>query len=149
MDKRTEVIIEARRWIGTPYHHQAALRGVGVDCVGLIRGVGFAVGVLPPRHEDWARFNAYGRLPSPTRMAEGMREFLIPVEYGEQQPGDIAWMQWRENLPMHLGILATLDSDRPSIIHSFSDVGFCVEHGLTSDWLARIVSYWRYPEIDQ
>ena len=27
------------RWLGTPYRHQAALKGVGCDCLGLVRGV--------------------------------------------------------------------------------------------------------------
>ena len=33
------IIRVAREWIGTPYHHQAALKGVGCDCLGLVRGV--------------------------------------------------------------------------------------------------------------
>ena len=35
-----EVVVPvARAWIGTPYHHQAATRGAGADCLGLIRGL--------------------------------------------------------------------------------------------------------------
>ena len=30
---------EARLWIGTPYLHQASVRGAGTDCLGLLRGV--------------------------------------------------------------------------------------------------------------
>ena len=33
------VIAAARGWLGTPYHDQASLRGVGCDCLGLARGV--------------------------------------------------------------------------------------------------------------
>jgi len=146
MDKRAAIVTEARRWMGTPYHHQAALRGVGVDCVGLIRGVGFACGVLPPLHEEWKRFNAYGRLPSPRRMAEGMRTFLVPIEDGWQLPGDIAWIQWREDMPMHLAILA--DGERgPTIIHSLSHAKRVVEHSLTLEWVDRVSSWWRYPGL--
>lgn len=36
---RVRVVEIARRWIGTPYHHQASLKGVGCDCLGLVRGV--------------------------------------------------------------------------------------------------------------
>ncbi|MEM9842167.1 MAG: peptidase P60, partial [Pseudomonadota bacterium] len=36
---RAEVIEAARAWLGTPYRHQASRRGVGADCLGLIRGV--------------------------------------------------------------------------------------------------------------
>ncbi|REC53631.1 peptidase, partial [Rhodosalinus sediminis] len=31
------VIAIARSWLGTPYHDQASLRGIGCDCLGLAR----------------------------------------------------------------------------------------------------------------
>jgi cell wall-associated NlpC family hydrolase len=36
---RTHIVALAREWLGTPYHHQASLKGVGTDCVGLVRGI--------------------------------------------------------------------------------------------------------------
>ena len=33
------ILSEARQWLGTPYRHQASLKGVGCDCLGLVRGV--------------------------------------------------------------------------------------------------------------
>ena len=36
---RLDVVEAARGWIGTPYRHQASVRGVGTDCLGLLRGV--------------------------------------------------------------------------------------------------------------
>ncbi len=35
----TRVVAEARLWLGTPYRHQGSLRGIGCDCLGLVRGV--------------------------------------------------------------------------------------------------------------
>ncbi len=54
---RARVVEEARAWIGTPYRHQAATKGAGCDCLGLLRGVwrelyGF-VPVVPPYTSDW------------------------------------------------------------------------------------------------
>lgn len=145
---RDRIVAEARRWIGTAYAHQAALIGVGCDCVGLIRGVGFACDVLPRRDAEWKLFNAYGRRPNPRRMLEGMRTFLVEIKTGDQQVGDIAWIEWRDDLPMHLAILAE-HNDRPTLIHSYSDVGRVVEHGLSQQWADRVVSWWRYPGVDQ
>lgn len=60
MDKtRRMVITEARRWIDTPYQHQASARGAGCDCLGLIRGIWRALyGAeplsMPPYTADWA-----------------------------------------------------------------------------------------------
>lgn len=46
-DQRAAVVAEARRWIGTPWHHQARVRGAGVDCVMLLCEVYEAAGLIP------------------------------------------------------------------------------------------------------
>ena len=33
------IVAIARGWIGTPYVHQASVKGAGCDCLGLLRGV--------------------------------------------------------------------------------------------------------------
>ena len=33
---REELIAEARTWLGTPYHPEGRIKGVGVDCGGLV-----------------------------------------------------------------------------------------------------------------
>jgi cell wall-associated NlpC family hydrolase len=33
------IVTQARGWIGTPFHHQARLKGIGCDCLGLCVGV--------------------------------------------------------------------------------------------------------------
>ena len=144
---RDKIIIEAREWVDTPYHHQAALKGVGCDCVGLIRGVGVGVGAMPHRDADWKRFNAYGRLPNPRRMTQGMNAFLVPINTEDRKPGDIAWIEWRTDMPMHLAILAEKNGSQ-TIIHALSDYRKVVEHGLNLTWQERIVSWWRYPNIE-
>ena len=56
---RAAIVAEARTWIGTPYRHQASLKGVGCDCLGLVRGVWRAVfgdepEAVPAYARDWA-----------------------------------------------------------------------------------------------
>jgi NlpC/P60 family putative phage cell wall peptidase len=46
MTLRERIVAEALTWEGTPYHHHAALKGIGCDCIGLIRGVARDVGLL-------------------------------------------------------------------------------------------------------
>ena len=36
---RAAIVAAARGWLGTPYRHQASVRGEGADCLGLVRGV--------------------------------------------------------------------------------------------------------------
>lgn len=53
------VVEEALSWLGTPYLHQASVKGAGCDCLGLVRGVwrhlyGTEPGPLPIYSPDWA-----------------------------------------------------------------------------------------------
>ena len=40
-----DIVTQARTWIGTPYHHAAAVKGVGSDCTGLLIGVARELGI--------------------------------------------------------------------------------------------------------
>src|SRR6202008_328378 len=57
---RPHIIAVARDWLGTPYHHQASVRGAGCDCIGLVRGIwrelygADAPEALPAYTRDWA-----------------------------------------------------------------------------------------------
>jgi hypothetical protein len=61
-------LAETRDWIGTPYQHQTSLKGVGCDCLGLVRGVWRAViGAeperAPPYAPGWAEAASRWRTP--------------------------------------------------------------------------------------
>lgn len=143
---RSNIIAEAREWIGTPYHHQAMLKGVGCDCVGFVVGVGIRSGALDITDNDIKSYSGYGRVPNPSHMRKHMERFL--VETDEPEIGDIIWLQWRHNLPMHLAILSEY-KERRTIIHSFRDAGGVVEHNFNDLWDNKVNSYWRFGEIDQ
>jgi len=44
---RQNVVREAMSWQNTPYHHQGAIKGVGVDCAMLLVEVYKACGLIP------------------------------------------------------------------------------------------------------
>jgi cell wall-associated NlpC family hydrolase len=44
---RQAVVKEALTWLGTPYHHHARVKGVGVDCAQLLCAVYEACGLVP------------------------------------------------------------------------------------------------------
>lgn len=46
MTIRERIIAEAHTWLRTPYHHQAHIKGVGVDCVWLLIEVFKSVGIV-------------------------------------------------------------------------------------------------------
>lgn len=144
---RDEIVEFARQWVGTKYMHQHKAIGHGVDCVGLIVGVGQELNLLP----DDVELPPYSRTPNPDVMGVYIARYLVKkssVMYRvEAMPdGSIVWFQWREGLPMHLGIKATFNG-RPTLIHSDATFGKCVEHEFSPDWVARGVSVWDYPGV--
>lgn len=148
IDRGSEIVAEARTWVGTPYRHQGRVKGARVDCVGLILGVGKELGLLDISPEDWKRHAGYSTQPNPRLMGEGMRKFLVevPIDPTVVPPdGAIAWMAWREDLPMHLAIIGTFEG-RKTMIHAYGQAGACVEHGFVSEWPSRVASWWAYPE---
>lgn len=46
-EQRAAVVCEARTWVGTPYHHRAALKGAGADCAMFPVAVYRECGVIP------------------------------------------------------------------------------------------------------
>lgn len=144
---RLRVLAEARAWIGTPFRHQARLAGVGVDCANLVIAAGEAAGVLAINEAAWRPFAGYGRQPNPNRMGAALATFLAPLEAGRERPGDVAWLQWARDLPMHLAVLGALPDRRLTLIHALESAGRVVEHDFTAEWPGRVVSWWRFPGL--
>lgn len=141
-DVATEVLTEARGWIGTPYHHQASLKGVGTDCLGLLRGVwralyGAEPEPVPAYTPDWAEPQGEERL-----WAAAERHLLrVPVA----DAGDILLFRMRGGaVAKHLGILSVGGAD-PKFIHAYSGHSV-LESPLTAPWQRRIAASFRFPE---
>ena len=52
-EERAAVVAEAMTWAGTPYHHHARIKGVGVDCANLPAAVYEAAGMIPRVDPDY------------------------------------------------------------------------------------------------
>jgi cell wall-associated NlpC family hydrolase len=50
-EQRAAIVRTAKSWIGTPYHHQAALKGVGADCAMFPIAVYKECNVLPQSYQ--------------------------------------------------------------------------------------------------
>jgi NlpC/P60 family putative phage cell wall peptidase len=102
---RAAIVAEARAWIGTPYAHQASLKGVGCDCLGLVRGVWRTLFVTepeapPPYTRDWAK--AQNR----ETLAEAAGRHMIPVAIADVRPGDVLLFAMKDHAPArHCAIL--------------------------------------------
>lgn len=133
------IIAEARTWLGTPWHHQACVKGVGADCTGVVRGVGNALGLMryDDKAEDTKAYRGYGRAPIPRLVVQGLDQFLDRVPRAEAGPGDVLLLRAPE--PQHLAIV----TDADSMIHATNARGV-VETPLPEGWRRQCVGVWRY-----
>ncbi len=140
------VVEAARGWIGTPYLHQASLKGVGCDCLGLVRGVwrdvlGEEPQDVPPYTADWAE--AAGR----ETLADAAFCHLRPVALEDAGAGDVLLFRWRSHVPAkHCAILTGAFTARAStIIHAHE--GCAVSEVALTGWWRRHASYaFSFPE---
>ncbi len=140
---RTDIVLEARRWIGTPYLHQGSLLHVGCDCLGLVRGVWRAL--LGPEPEksgayspDWAEA---GRID---RLYEAGRRHFHEVDAGGFDAGDVLLFRWRSNVAAkHLGIATS----RKTMIHAHEGACVC-EIEIGPLWRRKLAAAFAFPGVN-
>jgi len=111
------VVAAARSWIGTPFHHRARLKGVGVDCSGLIVGVCRELGLVAADFDT----EPYTTTPDARMLREGCARELTPIDRGAMQPGDVVLLAITKD-EQHLGILGDYRYGGLSIIHAANNV---------------------------
>jgi hypothetical protein len=113
MEARQKVIDEAKTWCGTPFHHEARVKGHGVDCGQLLIAVYGACGYMP---KDY-RLEHYPPDFALHRDREWylsiVETFAKPVE--TPLPGDVVLFKWGR-LYSHGGIV----TEWPGIIHAWA-----------------------------
>lgn len=148
MTTRADFVAEARRWLDTPFAHQAHTRGVGTDCGGLVVGVGIACGLAG---KDWwevqfKQHAGYSRIPSNAMLERICHRFMRPIEIDAAREGDILLMRF-EKEPQHVAILAPYLHGGLSVIHAYSRAGKVVEHRFSSMWRARVTEAFSIPGV--
>ena len=138
------IVAAARGWIGTPYVHQASLRGVGCDCLGLLRGVwreivGREPETAPHYSPDWAEAATCGGLRQEA-FAEAAARHLVPIDADAFSAGDVLLFRWRDGLPAKHCAIATSAS---AIVHAHE--GAAVTEVPLGLWRRRIAFAFRFP----
>jgi NlpC/P60 family putative phage cell wall peptidase len=136
---RMDAVAEARSWLGTPFQHQGCLKGVACDCIGLVKGVGIALGLVDYDENKARPYLSYRMSPDSKRMREALATFFVPISVNDVLPADILFLAWTKE-PQHLALVTDL-----GIIHSYSGVGKVVEHSCDERWQRRITAAYRYP----
>ena len=114
----SDVVTEARKWIGTPYHSGARVIGVGVDCGQLLIGVYENAGVIPAGDcEPGAYAFDWHLHRSEEKYLHWVQKYCDIID-GDPLPGDIAVFQFGRCVS-HAGIV----TEWPRIIHAYVDMG--------------------------
>ena len=138
-----EAVAEARLWIGTPYVHQAAVRGAGTDCLGLLRGVWCALygaepETIPAYTQDWAE-------PSnKEELWQAAGRWLVEMPRREVRYGDVLLFRMRAgSVAKHLGIVSAAGPEA-SFIHAYTGHGV-TQSPLSAPWLRRVAAKFEFP----
>lgn len=138
-----DVVRLARTWIGTPYHHQASRRGVGADCLGLVRGVwrelnGCEAQQPVPYTRDWSSGTGEETLLTAARRHLSEQPIDLVV------PGSVLVFRYRAGLAAkHCGIVTAPDA----FVHAMEGVAVS-EVALTGWWQRRIAGVFAFPGIE-
>jgi cell wall-associated NlpC family hydrolase len=142
MITRAQIISKAREYIGTPCIHQGRLKGIGVDCIGLIVGVAKELGLPFFGKEE---FRTYRRKPD---RGESIMLRYLKAQCIESslpaKPGDIMvfWTN-RRGVPHHMGIA----NDTGGMIHAFTMMKIVAEHPISTMFTAHLMCAFSYPGV--
>lgn len=129
-----QVIESARACHGTLYHHQGRLKGVGLDCIGLVMHVCKDLGL--GEFEE----KGYGRVPDGQLLKRRIEEHCTPLP--EMVPGALLLFRIRTD-PQHCGIA----TDSGKFIHAYQGCYYVAEGTLDSRWSKRIVQVYALPGV--
>lgn len=140
---RQNIVDIARSWLGTPYRHQASVKGEGCDCLGLLRGIYRELyssdepEKVPPYTPTW-----YEREDRDPLLAAGKRH-LVEVAGDQVAIGDVVVFRMKDGVSAkHCGIMTTSDT----MIHAYSN-NQVVETNLGDWWKKKIVGVFQFPGV--
>ena len=142
MTQRTKIVEAARAWLDTPFHHQARLKGVGVDCVGLVIGVARELALVPQDLDVLG----YPRTPDGTSLMATMRQHMTEIDRAAMQPGDVIVVSFDRD-PQHLAILGDYRHGGLSIIHAAGNTGRVIETRLMFSSAMTFVAAFALPGV--
>ena len=146
------VVAFAKDWIGTPYHHQAARKKAGTDCLGFIRGLWEELNGYTPEHPP-AYSPSWGEYGKEELMLEAAKRNLVmkdealhgltlPPARRVWEPGDILLFRHKINMvAKHCAVV----SGPGTMVHAYSGVGV-TETGI-GIWETRVAGIFAFPSL--
>ncbi|MGV8929601.1 MAG: NlpC/P60 family protein [Brevundimonas sp.] len=142
---RGAVVTAARGWLGTPYRHQASVKGEGTDCLGLLRGVwrevvGREPEAVPAYRPDWAEVGGEETLLA------AARRWLVEIPTARAEVGDVLLFRMVPGCAVkHCAILSDVGRAEPRMIHAYWGRAV-VESWMGSWWRKRLAAAFTWPQ---
>ena len=109
--KRAAIVTEALSWERTPYHSNARLKGIGVDCAQFPAAVFEAVGLVPHLAPEYSPQWMLHR--DEEQFLGWVRDYAVEIEHEQVGPGDFAI--WKFGRCYSHGAIVI---DLPEVIHA-------------------------------
>ena len=143
MSYSREYIVDiTRQWIGTPYHHQAYLKGVGADCLGLMRGVYIELEGKdpepPPRYSP-----SWGEASDKELLLGAAQRYLKKRKYKQPRLGDVLVFRIKN---AHSAKHCAIVSGPNSMIHAVSKRSV-LETDIGA-WSSKIAGVFSFPGVE-
>ncbi|KFH18440.1 peptidase [Brucella abortus] len=140
---RDQIVALARSWLGTPYRHQASVKGAGADCLGVLRGVyaelyGRAPETPPAYRPDWYD------LRRDDLLLRKAHEYLAHLpDATDARSGDVLVFRMKPDMAAkHCGIL----TEHGRMVHALT--GKDVEEVTLNSWYGRrVVAAFSFPGV--
>lgn len=133
--RKSDISAAALSTLGTPFHAQGRLPGVGLDCIGVVACAAKAIGF------QFQDRSAYSMNPT-GELQPIIESYLIRVE-GEPEEGDVLLMKWEGYEPHHVAIYV----GNGEIVHAYNRVRKVVKQTYSEDWKRKTVAVYRFPGV--
>lgn len=133
---REQIVAEARTWTGCPFHHQGRVKGIGVDCAGVIVCVAKELGLSE------FDMTGYSHVPDGVILKRALDDNMIPIPAKDRLPGDVLLFSFDKH-PQHLGFCTDI-----GILHSYAQVRRCVETSFDEVWALRLRGAYRFRGVE-
>lgn len=144
MTLRESIVETVLGFVGTAFHHQGRVPGVGMDCAGVPVVAMWMLG-LKPRTWD---VTGYPRIPDGLALKGYCDAELEPISRDEMRYGDVILVAWQGGPPQHLGVLVPYRHGGLSMVHAESlRHNQVIETRLEFSRAMRFVAAYRMPGV--
>lgn len=140
MSKIEQFVAFARELIGTPFHHQGRVPGLGLDCIGTV-----AIAATKAGYSIADRSN-YPHKPDGS-FQESVEQHCDLIEFKDLRVGDLVMFKFDQEVhAQHIGIISNLEP--LLMIHAYAQRKKVTENSIDATWLPILSGCYRFKDVE-